>query len=198
MTAIKIATVLAGLLFVIDVQAVTPTFAMPAGGAGAANACRTDALSITRTEDNTAVSILRKQTQFLSVGAGQSSRARAKCDFRLAFEQPLQRPATLLIDLRGTEFKAPRAEISLDIQLGDQRHQISYRRGSVVAAGDGIGFRRFLIELPRRATDFKIAIKAKGASLDGTDAAHISLDSFDACFITDSTMLPQQCAAPQK
>ncbi|ELX12696.1 hypothetical protein Jab_1c13110 [Janthinobacterium sp. HH01] len=191
---------LAGLLFALDTSAAAdvPTFALPKTDTAPSNLCNTAALSISRTDDKSKLSILRKNTALLSVGQPDPAKVSAKCEFTLLLENRLQSEATLLVDLRGDEWKDAATEIAYNIRLDSQRHTVNYSRGSVIASGQTPGYRRFLVTLPPRTHSVKIAIDGKAVSLNGKATARVAVDSFDMCFVSDPGAASLACTAPAK
>jgi len=154
----------------------------PAKFAGGGNLCKADAVSVGRTADGGAVSILRKNAYLIETPRDSKTRVKALCRFSLTVNKPVTGDGILQFDLRGAESKMPLSEAEFTITLGRERYKVSYPRSQILDGSSG--FRRFqLSNLPTGVSTVEVAVEASARSSNGKDMVQISLDSIDICFV---------------
>lgn len=157
-------------------------FAPPSFSSDAHNACTAANVTTVLAPDNSAISLLRREGDFVRTKLGSKSSVKARCRFNLVVNKPSGDHGILQIDLRGGDDKLPLSELELKITFGSSQHHAVYPRGQVLS--DSANFRRFkLTNLPAGPSKVRVDIEARARSLDGKDTILLSFDSFDACFV---------------
>jgi hypothetical protein len=161
-------------------------FDIPNFLANKSNRCAKDAVTVTLAPDNSAVSILLKDSSFVNTQGAGKKQLKANCHLDLVYVPPQQAGMLLQIDLRGAKVKLPLSELELTVDVGQAHHKAIFPRGQVL---DGTAdFIRF--KVAPSASDHaktRMHISATARSVNGQDVAQVHFDSFDACFVSADT-----------
>lgn len=160
-----------------------PAFSAPVFHSGSANGCSADKVVYVLAPDNSVISIERRNNYLLVTPRDSKARIKALCRFDLVLTQPPPEGAILQIDVRGADNKLALSELELKVSFGASHHKVFYPRGQVLdgSAND----RRFqLTDLPADRSKVRLEIEARARSLNGKDLVQVSIDTFDACFVT--------------
>lgn len=160
------------------------------------NACNANETVAQVSPDKDAVSIIFPG-RFLELGQEGAKRSRAKCAFDLVFSEKLAKPATIRIDVRGSELKDATARIKYALVLGRQTHNFEYVKGRIIGGDDpahSAFIRRFeLSRIPKAAKKVRVEFEGKAESKNKGSYGYVVIDSIDACIADPQNQAPEGC-----